>query len=109
MRIVKTALGAEIEIKDGMFFVTATDKSLSGWGRAKGKTSKVVIVCGSAGDARIVRDGILRQPASDNLIYVRITPECPHYPASRCVTTYHSFDEVPLYTGVARDIHSTNQ
>ena len=28
-----------------MYYVTATDKFMSGWGLAKGKTKKVIVIC----------------------------------------------------------------
>ncbi len=28
-----------------MYYVTATDKFMSGWGLAKGRTNKVVVIC----------------------------------------------------------------
>lgn len=37
-----------------MYYVTMTDRSMSGWGAAKGKTNKLVIECWTMAEALIV-------------------------------------------------------
>ena len=62
------------------YFVVATDKFMSGWGRAKGKISKMVCVCESHQKA----DEILSKwEKRSDLSYLAIKRQKPYYAPGR--------------------------
>jgi hypothetical protein len=42
------------EIPEAPYYVTCTDKFMSGWGRAEGRINRLILPCESHGEARIV-------------------------------------------------------
>lgn len=68
-----------------MYWVTMTDKFLSGWGRAKGKIDKLVIECETYEEALIVeRNARCRS----EMIYVNLRTTRPYYPESGYYTSW---------------------
>ena len=76
-------------ISAGAWFVTMTDKFLSGWGCADGKTHKQVIICKDYKQARRLADGIKNTPNS-GMRYINITDKLPRYGA-RYSVSYESY------------------
>ena len=73
------------------YYVSCTDKFLSGWGQAENKTSKFVVVCETLEQARQVERG-MRQDSY--LSYVRIGHDKPRFaPASRYHVSYKTYAE----------------
>jgi hypothetical protein len=69
------------------FWVTMTDKFLSGWGHADHKTNKLVIECESMNEAKIVYLNALRR---HEMKYVNIVMNKPYYNKRYNFTSYHS-------------------
>jgi hypothetical protein len=44
-----------------MYYVTMTDKFMSGWGEAQGKNNKLVISCDTYEEAQIVEENARRR------------------------------------------------
>ncbi len=63
-----------------MFYVTMTDKFLSGWGLAKGKISKVVIECETLDMAKKIYKHVGERNEMKN---VNITSRKPYYTSKK--------------------------
>lgn len=59
-----------------MFYVTMTDKFMSGWGRARGKTNKLVISCNTYDEAETVAANARNR---SEMKYVNICENKPRY------------------------------
>jgi hypothetical protein len=62
------------------YYVTMTDKCLSGWGKAEGKINKLIFECDTYHDAEIVADNA---EARGDQKYINITPNKPYYAPGR--------------------------
>lgn len=69
-----------------MYYVTMTDKFMSGWGKARNKINKLVIECDTFEEAQIVEENAL---ARDEMIYVNIRSTKPYYNPSRYFVSRH--------------------
>lgn len=58
------------------WYVTATDKFLSGWGCAEGKKSKVIKICNTYAEAEEVSN---KWEKRSDFIYVNISNKKPYY------------------------------
>lgn len=96
MKTVIDVIGREVTITDNMYFVTMTDRFLSGWGRAEGKTAKRVVICNSYRQAQIIADGIRNCRNQNGMRYVNICSELPRYGA-RYVVSYDRYEDCTLY------------
>ena len=76
------------------YYVTCTDKFLSGWGMAENKISKFVIECDSYADAEICKRNMEKEPVFK---YVRIRTSYPKYDERRYHTSVKSFSECYAY------------
>jgi hypothetical protein len=63
-----------------MYYVTMTDKHMSGWGQAEGKINKLIFACETMEEADIVMDNAEYQ---GSMKYINLTAEKPYYPSSR--------------------------
>jgi len=68
------------------YYVTMTDKFMSGWGHAKGKTNKLVIECDSFDDAQTVETNAKDR---NEMIYVNITRRKPYYRKNNFCVSWH--------------------
>jgi hypothetical protein len=62
-----------------IFYVTMTDKFMSGWGAAAGKTNKLIIACDTIAQAEQVERAGRRRP---EMRYVNIRTTKPRYGAN---------------------------
>ena len=69
------------------FYVTMTDKFLSGWGMANGKINKLVISCASQKEANIVYDNAVNR---GEMKYVNIVMKKPYYPPKQYYVSWHN-------------------
>ena len=70
------------------WYVTMTDKFMSGWGQAKGKTNKFVIGCNTYRQAQtIVRNAERRS----EMIYINYTSRKPYYDPRRFLVSYRDY------------------
>ena len=68
------------------YWVTMTDKFMSGWGRAKGKINKLVLECEGYTEALTVANNAEDR---DEMKYVNIRDTKPYYNKSRYYVSYH--------------------
>ena len=59
-----------------MYYVTMTDKFMSGWGHAMNKINKLVITCDNYDEAVIVADNANNR---SEMKYINITSRKPYY------------------------------
>lgn len=77
-----------------MLYVTMTDKFLSGWGLAEGKTSKFVIECETYAQAQEVAASAKKDKY---LTRVNICSNRPKYPSSRYHTSIKTYQECTAF------------
>jgi hypothetical protein len=77
-----------------MWYVTMTDKFMSGWGRAEGKICKYVYSCDTLAEARIVVDNA--ENRSDQK-HINIRTTKPYYNTSRYVTMEKDKNDCPCW------------
>lgn len=68
-----------------MYYVTATDKFMSGWGLAENKTNKVVVVCNSIEEAEEVEEALHRR---SEMKYISIRYSKPCYKKGYVISWY---------------------
>lgn len=90
---VTTILDEIVTIESGMWFVTMTDKLLSGWGCAQNKIAKRVIICKDLQQAEQLYNRIIARQPRCQMIYVNVTPTLPHYSASRYTTSWELYTD----------------
>ena len=76
------------------WYVTATDKFLSGWGKASGKTHKIIVVCKDFDQARKVKSNM---QDDRTLKYVNITDVEPRYSSKKYTTNFIKAADAPLW------------
>lgn len=97
MKKVNDVLGREHNLSDYNYFVTMTDKFLSGWGEAANKIAKRVVLCRTWKEARIIVDGILNCKDQNGMRYINIASEFPRYNDDRYTVSVVLFDDCALY------------
>jgi hypothetical protein len=72
------------------YYVTMTDNFLSGWGKAKDKTDKLVIICDTIMEATIVEKN-----AHDRgeMKHINIRTTTPHYNKEHYQTDFHTKED----------------
>ncbi len=58
------------------WYVTMTDKCMSGWGPATGKTNKLIFVCDDLKEAEIVE---ANAQGRNDMKRINVTPRMPYY------------------------------
>lgn len=81
---------AIIKIQICPYYVTMTDKFMSGWGMAKGKTNKFIVVCESYLDAETIQRNAEKR---SEMKYVNITRNKPRY-GKNVLESWKTFDEL---------------
>ena len=69
-----------------MYYVTMTDKFMSGWGHAKNKINKLIITCDNYDEAVIVADNASNR---SEMKYINITSRKPCYNPRRYYVSVH--------------------
>ena len=77
-----------------MYYVTMTDKFMSGWGEAKGKTNKLVFVCETYEQAQTVAENAENR---SEMRYVNICTEKPCYNSKQYLTQFKTIEEAPTW------------
>jgi tRNA uridine 5-carbamoylmethylation protein Kti12 len=72
------------------FYVTMTDKFMSGWGMSENKTNKLVIECESYEEAEIVYNNALNR---SEMKYVNICDKKPYYNSNRYFVSWKTKEE----------------
>jgi hypothetical protein len=74
------------EQKNHKWYVTMTDKFMSGWGQAQGKINKLVIECDTLSEAQTVENNANRR---HEMIYVNVVDHKPSYNSNRYMVSWH--------------------
>ena len=90
-------IGREHNLQDYSYFVTMTDKFLSGWGKAENKIAKRVVLCKTWREAQIIIDGISNCKNNNGMKYVNVCCKFPKYNSKNYVVSVDVFDDCLLY------------
>lgn len=74
-----------------MYYVTMTDKFLSGWGMAEGKINKLIITCETYQQAETVAKNANER---SEMKHVNITEKKPYYSPRTYLTSEKHFDDL---------------
>lgn len=91
-KVITTVLGDSVQITNDLYFVCATDKFMSGWGRAENKTAKRIIICSTYRQAQRIADAFKRNPDS-YMIYVNIRSSFPNYPTNKYTSSFSTYED----------------
>jgi hypothetical protein len=95
MKTITDINGHTYNVSSATIVVTATDKFLSGWGRAEGKTHKQVVICSDWSQADRVERNLRKE--GRGMKYVSTRRGVPNYPASRYTFSIRHADDCPLW------------
>jgi hypothetical protein len=87
----KQLLNPEGIIPKKKFYVTMTDKFMSGWGMAKDKTNKLVIGVDTYEQAEIIKSNAEKR---DEMKYINITSRKPYYNSRTVKVSYKNIEEL---------------
>lgn len=73
------------------YYVTMTDKYMSGWGQAEGKINKYIIECPSYLDAEIVQRNAYKRP---EMKHINIKREKPYYSPKGYIVSMEKFENL---------------
>ena len=73
------------------YYVTMTDKFMSGWGEAAGKVNKLVIECENPDQAFLIEKNARKR---NEMKYVNFCTTKPSYPSSHYLTSWKSFADM---------------
>lgn len=73
------------------YFVTMTDKFMSGWGRAEGKINKFVVSCDTYKQAETIERNAHKR---NEMKYINITSKKPYYSSSRYLVSWKEYNEL---------------
>ena len=83
-------------MKKTVFYVTMTDKFMSGWGMAKGKINKLVIQCQTYEQAVQIESSAKKR---GEMRYINIRTTKPYYP-NNVLESWKTWDELgEIWTG----------
>ena len=77
-----------------MYYVTMTDKFMSGWGMAEGKTNKIVLECDTLGEAEKVEK---YARSRDDMTYINIRNTKPYYNDNKFFVSFHNREDYPFW------------
>ena len=93
MKTIFDVIGRPIELNGSQYFVTATDKMMSGWGRAVGKTHKQIVICETFEEVRRVT----RNMELQGFTYLNWGNKLPRYSSTRYTWSYHHVSDCPIW------------
>jgi len=82
------------KMKNKKFYVSMTDKFLSGWGMAEGKTNKLIFICDTLEEAYIVEDNALQR---SDMKYVNVCFTKPYYNSKTNYVQYKTKEIYPSW------------
>ena len=74
-----------------MFYVTMTDRFLSGWGMAEGKINKMVVECDTREQAETIEKNARNR---QEMKYINITTRKPYYNSNKYFTSWKYYDQL---------------
>jgi hypothetical protein len=81
-------------MKENKYYVTTTDKFMSGWGYAKNKINKLVFECNSFQEAEIVIRNASNRSDQKNC---NICSKKPYYNTNKYFTQYKTIKDYPKW------------
>jgi hypothetical protein len=78
-----------------MFYVTMTDKFMSGWGYAKGRINKLIVICQTIDQATQIENAAHKR---SEMKYVNICTRRPRYGA-HIVESWKTYEEMTGWRG----------
>lgn len=97
MKNVVTVLGEVKNLNEYRYFVSMTDKNLSGWGMAENKTAKRVVLCKTFREAQIIVSGLNNCKNRNGMRYINIAYKFPKYSENRYTVSIDDFKDCTLY------------
>lgn len=73
------------------YYVTMTDRFMSGWGKAEGLINKFVVECDTYKQAEIIKYNASRRK---EMKYINITISKPYYNPSRYLVSHRLFEDL---------------
>jgi hypothetical protein len=73
------------------YFVSMTDKFMSGWGEAEGRTSKYVVECDTTAQANQILHAAHKR---EEMKYINTSFKRPRYPADRYQVTRRHWNDL---------------
>lgn len=73
------------------YYVSMTDKFMSDWGLAKGRTNKLVIECDTFEQAQQIEKAA---KSRSEMIYVNVCSRKPYYPRATTLTTRKTYADM---------------
>jgi hypothetical protein len=77
-----------------MYYVTMTDKFMSGWGMAQGKKNKLVFICDTYEEAEIVEQNATNR---NDMKYINVTSKKPYYNSNEYYVQIKTKEEYPTW------------
>lgn len=93
MKSVILVNGERYEISETKYFVSCTDKFMSGWGLASGKIAKRVIICKDRAQALEMIDRLRRPKNGMKYVNYTIGRKAPYYTPSKYIVTFDLFTD----------------
>ena len=75
-----------------MYYVTMTDKFMSGWGHADNKINKLVIECENLKDAYKIAENAAKRPEMKYINIVSVKP--PYYSTKKYYVSFKKFSDM---------------
>jgi len=91
MPVVIVEKKASDDIPKKKYYVTMTDRFMSGWGHAKGRTNKFVVGCDTYKQAETIARNAERR---SEMKYVNITSSKPYYKGRRFLVSYRNYKDL---------------
>ena len=74
-----------------MYYVTMTDKFMSGWGKAEGRTAKFVVECETYEQAETRENNAKKR---EEMKDINITTKKPYFNPKKYITTTKSYEQL---------------
>lgn len=75
-----------------MYYVTMTDRFMSGWGLSDNRTNKLVIECDNLKDAYKIKDNAEKRPEMRYINIVSVKP--PYYSPKKYYVNFKKFSDM---------------
>ena len=92
------AAGTQVEIPEAVFYVTAIDSFMSGWGGAEGKSNVICLPCANESEAKSAMAYMLSRPELEK---IKVSREKPLVDAEATVSVFNPQDQ-PVWYGLVK-------
>ena len=95
MRDIKDRIDNEYsDTQRATYYVTMTDKALSGWGHAEGRINKLIFLCKDMSEAEIVEANARNR---SDMKYINIRERYPYYNKDRYYAQVKTIEDYPNF------------